>query len=749
MKNPLHKRLPRELKQNAGKYIGILCILMLTIIIGSSFMVTMDSAIVTLEKNDKECNIEDGQFEVATPLSVNAIDAIKEKGITIVSNFYSTDNDYDGAKVIIFNQRSELNIPSVFEGKMPNAENEVAIERLFAKNREIEIGDKLVLNGKEYIVTATIAIPDYSSLFKNNQDLLMNTRDFGIVIATKEGFGKMNEDTLTYRYSYKFNDELENSEEISLIEEMQKILLSDNANLQNYLTAKNNQSISFFRNDVGKDGPVMKVFVYLLILIIAFVFAVLTSNTIEAESGIIGTLRAMGYKKSEIIMHYLSPTIIIAIISSIVGNLIGYTLMIEPFKELYYGTYSIAPLDIQFNAEALITTTIVPIFIMIFINWWMLYSKLSLSPIKFIRKELHKKKQKKAVKLPDFKFITRFRMRVLIQNKLSYIILFIGIFISSFLLMFGMGLDPLIDNYVDEIDDSVTYDYQYILKLPIEIENAEKLQIYNLKTWFELGQMDMRVSFMGISDKTEFFDTITLQENVNEITISKPLADKLNLEVGDEVEFKDEYYEKEYTLKISNISDYKGTLTVFMKMELLNELLGNDVNEFNAYISNEKLDIEEAYVAKYITRADMVSSAKEMMKSFEGVLEIVNIFSIIIYMILMYILTKTVIEKNVIPISYMKVFGYNGGEIRKLYLNATTITVVISLLVCIPIEAMCFKYVLVYIGSMIEGHIPFYLPMWLYGAIIAIGIGAYFVINALHIRKISKIQMSEALKNRE
>ena len=65
MKNPLNKRLPREFKKNAGKYIGIFFILITTIMVGSSFMAVMDSAVHTLEVNDEECRIEDGYFEVA------------------------------------------------------------------------------------------------------------------------------------------------------------------------------------------------------------------------------------------------------------------------------------------------------------------------------------------------------------------------------------------------------------------------------------------------------------------------------------------------------------------------------------------------------------------------------------------------------------------------------------------------------------------------------------------------------------
>lgn len=753
MRNPLNKRLPREFKKNAGKYIGIFVILITTIIVGSSFMAVMDSAVQTLEVNDAECKIEDGQFEVMSPVSGSCIAKLDHMGVQVVENYYLSVNDFDDdTSVIVFGERKELNLASVFEGELPNEEGEIAVERLFATNHDIEVGDELSLNDKTYKVTATMAIPDYSSLYKSNQDLLPNTTGFGICIVTAADFEKFNQAELTYRYAYKFKaDDLSEDDEKKLVEDMQKELVLDGAVLQSFLTAENNQAITFLREDMGKDGPVMKVFIYILIMIIAFVFAILTSNNIESEAAIIGTLRASGYKKGEIVWHYLSPTIIIAILSSVVGNALGYTVMIKPFEDLYYNTYSMAPIEIQFNVEAFVTTTILPVIIMIAINWWMLYSKLSLSPLKFLRKDLHKKKQKKARKLPDFKFLTRFRLRVLLQNKVSYFILFIGIFISSFLLMFGIGLQPLIDNYVDEIDDSLAYEYQYILKAPVEAnnENAEKLLSYSLKTWYELGEMDMSVSFMGVSDGTTFFENIKLPDSENEITITEPLAEKMNLEVGNELVFKDDYYDKEYTLKVAHICEYKGSLAAFMKLENLNAMLGNEADTFNSYVSNNKLDIADEYLAKYITRADMVGAAKQMMLSFEGVLQLINVFSVVIYMILMYILTKTVIEKNAIPISFMKVFGYNDKEIGKLYLNATTVTVMASLIICIPVEVFCFKYILVYIGSMVEGYIPFYLPMWVYAAIIGIGIVAYFVINGLHVRKIKGIHMSEALKNRE
>lgn len=751
MRNPLNKRLPREFKKNAGKYIGLFVLLVTTIMLGASFSASIDSTVKLLEVNDRECRIEDGQFETAESLSEELLSELNEKDITVTENFYSSVHGFDTtAKLLVFNERNTLNLPSLFSGKLPEKENEIAVERLFAKNRGIKIGDIIDTNGISMKVTGIIAVPDYNSLYKSNQDLLPNTTDFGISLVTKEGFEQYNKDSLTYRYSYAFKDtRLTKQEENEKVADILKTLAQEGVNLQSFLTAEQNQSITFLREDIGKDGPVMKVFIYILIIVIAFVFVILTNNTIESEAAIIGTLRASGYKKHEIIMHYLSPTLILAILSTVVGNILGYTVMLEPFKKLYYTTYSIPPLEIRFSLEAFIVANVLPVAIMIAINWFMLYNKLSLSPLKFLRKDLHKKKQKRALKLPDFSFMTRFRIRVLLQNKVNYLILFVGVFIASFLLMFGMGLQPLIDHYVDEIDDSLEYEYQYLLKAPIEIENAEKLETYSLKTWYSLGKTDISISFMGVSEDSIYFDKITLPEKENTITISKPLAEKMNLKVNDTVSFKDEYYDVTYTLTVTDICDYKGSLTAFMKRESLNSLLGNEVGYYNAYLSDTQLDIPDSHLMKYITRADMVDVTAQLMKSFDGVLELVNIFSIVIYMVLIYILTKTVVEKNALSISFMKVFGYNSKEIGKLYLNATTITVIVSLLVCIPVEALCFKVILVYIASMIEGYIPFYLPAWVYIAIITVGIVAYFAINALHLRKVKRIPMSEALKNRE
>lgn len=69
------------------------------------------------------------------------------------------------------------------------------------------------------------------------------------------------------------------------------------------------------------------VLLYIVIAIMAFVFSVTTSNTIAKEAGVIGTLRASGYSRGELVRHYMAMPVVVTLISAAVGNVLGYTVL--------------------------------------------------------------------------------------------------------------------------------------------------------------------------------------------------------------------------------------------------------------------------------------------------------------------------------------------------------------------------------------------------------------------------------------
>lgn len=748
MRNPLSKRVPRELKKNLLRYLGMILILVCTICAGTSFQSALNGAMKYLS-DIKETNIqEDGFFETSEQISEEIVNYFKEDGIRVYDNFYATDNEFDGSvKLLLFDERTDIDLPTVFEGSLPQNPDEIAFDHVFASTNGFEIGDTVNILGKNYKLVGTVSLPDYTALFMNNTDLVMNTHGFGVSVLNSEGFEEIDAKDKTYRYSFRFDErDLKTSVKNDKAKEMQQYLFGNGYVINTFLTNSQNQSISFLEMDINTDGPFITVFVYILVGLIAFIFAVLTNNTIEKESVIIGTLRALGYKKSEIMWHYLQPTLIVAVIGSVLGNILGYTVLIKPFLDLYYTSYSIGPLEIEFNLPMFLLTTVLPVAIMVLINLIMMGRKLSLSPLKFLRRELTKKKSKKNIKLPNLSFLNRFRLRIIIQNLGSYIMLFMGIFLASFLLMFGIGLNPLIDHYTAKVGDALPFSYEFFLKAPVEAANCEKVYAYEFDTWFFLGQKDIAVSAFGIDDDGMFFKDAYVKDGIK---ISSAAAGKLNLKEGDIFKLKDSNTDKEYEFEVKGIYEYDSALAIFIERETLTEILEIDKNSYNCLLSDEKLDIDSNYIAKQVSRDDIVGAIDQMMDSFDGVIVIINVFSIVVYIIMIYILTRVVIDKNALSISYMKVFGYRPGEIRKLYLTTTTIVVFASLVLCIPIEIELFKLTLVFLSALIEGYMSFYLPVYVYIEIIAIGIVAYFAINSVNIHSVKKIPMTDALKNRE
>ena len=92
------------------------------------------------------------------------------------------------------------------EGRAPQKDGEIALDRLFAENRELKIGDSVVLGGEKLEIVGTVALSDYSAQFQNNSDMMFDAVKFGVAIVTDEAFDNLEETHLKYRYSWTYDD---------------------------------------------------------------------------------------------------------------------------------------------------------------------------------------------------------------------------------------------------------------------------------------------------------------------------------------------------------------------------------------------------------------------------------------------------------------------------------------------------------------------------------------------------------------
>lgn len=772
MKSPLRERIPRELRAEFGKYLVVLILMISTIGFVSGFLVADGSMIQAYNEGFEKYNIEDGNFRVKKELTSSQKKDISAHNVTLYENFYIEQAVDNGSTMRFFKNRKDVNKVCLMKGTLPATSDEIAIDRMYADNNHISVGDVLTSGGKEWKVTGLVALSDYSCLFQNNNDSMFDAVKFGVSVVTPKAFETLNQDKLQYSYSWQYDKAPKTEGQEKELADKFMEALGKEVPLEAFVPRYQNQAIKFTGNDMGSDRAMIIVLLYIIIVIMAFVFGVTISNTIRKEAGVIGTLRASGYTKKELIRHYMALPIIVTLIGAIVGNILGYTVMKNVCASMYYGSYSLPTYVTIWNGDAFRMTTLVPILIMLVINYGVLCHKLRLSPLKFLRRDLSGKKQVKALPLsPKLGIFHRFRLRVIFQNMSNYAVLFVGIVFANLLLFFGLLLPSTLNHYQQEIKSNMLAKYQYMLDVPVSAvsgddsenilellqyymgtktlnDDAEAFSAYSLNTLPSKYKTD-EVLLYGIEKNSKYIDVDF--DDSDEVYISGAYAEKFQLEPGDKITLKEKYEKKKYTFKVKGIYDYSGALCVFMPQKQLNDTFDLGNYYFSGYFSNSKItDINKKYIGSVVDLNALTKVSRQLTVSMGGMMNLINGFAIGIFIVLIYLLSKIIIEKNAQSISMAKILGYTNGEIGKLYIWSTTIVVVICLLLSLPIEkaimGVVFREMML---SSVSGWIALWIDPKIYLKMFLIGIGTHAVVSLLEYRRIRRIPMDEALKNAE
>lgn len=298
MKNPLNKRLPREFRKDFGKYLVIFLLLVITIGFVSGFLVADGSMIKAYNEGIDKYNTENGHFRTSEKMNDAQIQSVEENRIRIYDNFYLEQDLTNGSTMRIFANRDQVNLACLMEGEFPKAANEIAIDRMYADNNKISIGDTLKSDTQSWKVTGLIALPDYSCLFQNNNDSMFDSVKFGIGVVTSEAFESLDSPLVKYCYAWKYNDEPTTEKKDKEVSDDLMKAINKEVSLEEFVPRYLNQAITFTRDDMGSDRAMMIVFLYIVIAIMAFVFGITISNTIAKESNVIGTLLASGYTRN-------------------------------------------------------------------------------------------------------------------------------------------------------------------------------------------------------------------------------------------------------------------------------------------------------------------------------------------------------------------------------------------------------------------------------------------------------------------
>lgn len=742
IKNPLIKRIPKEIIGDWKKYLVVFLFLVLTIGFVSGMYVANDSMLTSADEGVSKYKQEDGHFELKDKADSGLVTAIEsgevktapdEKDsdssktpVTLYENFYrneTEDYDADGKKdgtIRVYTKTGDINLACLIEGSFPQNENEIAVDRMHADNVGMKVGDTIKVSGKEYKVSGLIAYVNYSTLHEKKTDMMFDAIKFDVAMVSQ--------------------------------------VMAAGNEVEDYTPRYSNPAINFATDDMGSDKAMGGVLLDILIVIIAFIFAVTISNTIANESSAIGTLRASGYTKGELIRHYLSMPVIVTFLAAVAGNILGYTVFKDVVVGMYYNSYSLPTYHTIWNPGAFIKTTLAPVIIMLVVNLIVIIRMMQHTPLQFLRHDLKKTKRKKAMRLPHWSFMSRFRLRIMFQNVANYLILFVGIFFIMVMLAMAVGMPDTLDYYKKNTDSMMFAKYQYVLKSYVDADgnvletdnsDAEKFDMTSLLR--RSDDFDEEVSVYGVETDSAYVklkDMDSLKDN--EVYISDSFADKYGIKPGDTIKLDAQYEKKTYKFKVKGTYDKSQSIAVFMPIEHFADTFDFADGRFSGFLSDTKIkDIDESNIATTITIRDITKMADQLDHSMGSYMQYFQVLCILLSAVMIYLLTKLIIEKNETAISMTKILGYDNREIASLYLASTSIVVVISDIISVVLGAKVMDIVWRIMLQTFSGWFSFHMTPVGYVKMFAFVLIGYLIVTVFDFSRIKRIPMDMALKNVE
>jgi putative ABC transport system permease protein len=547
--------------------------------------------------------------------------------------------------------------------------------------------------------------------------------------------------------SVKLNDGVSEMKD-GLDELLDNVFDIDIDNLILFVPSADNERIEAAAGDVIMDKNAGLVAGVIILILFGYVISVFVVHRVETESPVIGALYSLGVRKKDLLGHYITLPTIVALIGGIIGTALGFSpIGIDTQLKDSYGYFSLPQYDIYYAPYLLVYGLVLPPVISAIVNALVINKKLSRTALSLIKNEQSASSYRR-FNIKSKNFITVFRIRQMVRELRSAITVMLGMLVSLMIVM--LGLDCMIMCRAVKTDNTAdtNYGYMYLYKYPEEKVPAggEGAFIKTLTT--DRTGYTLDVTVIGLNEDSKYFD-VRPEKGKNKAVLNNSLVQRFGYKVGEKVTFTDSAADRDFSFTVTDTAQYSPGFTIFMDIESMRELFGEDEDYFNAVYSADELDIDSGRLYSVTSKADIEKSAGVYVEQMGSLIWTLMTAGAVIFTVVMYLMMGVMIDRSSFGISLIKIFGYRPNEVRSLYLNGNLTVISVGALICIPLAKFLMDSIypsfIPNVACSMVLEFPPYLYLIIYGAVLAV----YFISSAMLTKKLSRITPAEVLKNRE
>lgn len=294
-------------------------------------------------------------------------------------------------------------------------------------------------------------------MIQSKEEMMNDPSTFGIAVVGKEDFEALPGKNQVYAIRFDNRENIK-SQEASV----KNALRSQGIQITNWQSTSRKVNVSYIPMEIDVLSTMSAAVPLAMLALACVLLGMLMWRTIKSESVIIGTFYAQGYRRNQLRRHYLTFPLLISVIGSVMGSIVGLLLVDSEIRFML----TAFPMPVQktiLNPWLVVFAAALPVIILCGVTWCIIGRTLKTAPAVLMKGGEAKNRVnflERGLRLDRFGFSTKFKIREQVRSLSRTFFLLFGVVVATMLMLYGLTIKSSVD-YMLKQGISELYDFKY------------------------------------------------------------------------------------------------------------------------------------------------------------------------------------------------------------------------------------------------------------------------------------------------
>ncbi len=791
----LRKKMFRDILQNKSQFITIFLMVLIGIMVYVGIESYMNGMTKTAEVFYKDNNLQDlnvlganlSKDDLEKIKSINNVNNAERKLVVTAIDADNKDKTY----LTSFIESNDISKFYVFSGEGFDVNKKgVWVDNFYANENNLKVGDKIKIKYDtfelEEEILGLINVPDHIYDRKDESEIVPNRKTFGFIylsineipesyiknivmqklnISNERKFDSYMKD-FDYKEYIPFNYIMVDVNEKENVNQVKDDIENDVKNALAIIKIEDTASYLMYQGEIDEGKSYVGIFSGLFLFIALLSVVTTMTRVIKKQKIQIGTLKALGFKKRKIVLHYVEYGFWVSLIAAVFGIILGRYFIGNVFIGLEMSFFEIPNGTAIIINESYIMAALVILAVSV-VTYITCYKELRKNPAESLRTELPKVKAgslnitTKGI-FKSLNFSSKWNMRDIIRNKVRTITGIAGVVGCCTLIVCAVGMLNSINHFIDlQFEGLYAFDYKLTLKENINEKELNSLiekygdstsQTLGIEIKDKEGNRETNSIFVDNSNGLVRFQNAKEEyikiDSDKGVYITSKLAENKGYKIGDKITWHIYGDNKYYESEIIGFNRDPQVQNITMTKKYL-ESLNIEYKPDSLYTNSDLKDVKEIENVSLIQDKKALKDGMESMLSMtKEMVSLIIVFAVLLGAVIIYNMGVLSYSEKQYQFATLKVLGFKDKKIKNIFITQNIWITIASIIIGLPTG--------------------YYLTSWLFKAClddrydfgVHINISTYilatvgtflvsYLVSKCLARKISKIDMVSSLKGNE